>query len=97
MDDIVILHSDKKFLHSLKRAFDNIFEKDYDLKIKDNWQVFPVDSRGIDFVGYRFFHDKVILRKRIYKRARYVFSRPWKHRAIPSYYGWCKHANVHSF
>lgn len=97
MDDIVILHSDKNYLHNLKNRFDKILEKHFDLKIKENWQVFPVDDRGIDYVGYRFFRNKVILRKRIYKNARYIFSRKYKHKAIPSYYGWCKHANVKTF
>lgn len=97
MDDICILHHDKTYLHKLKRDFDKLLNEEYDLKIKENWQVFPVDSRGIDFVGYRFFHNRIILRKRIYKKARYVFSRPYKHKAYNSYYGWCKHANIARF
>lgn len=97
MDDITILHHDKNYLHSLKRDFDKILKDEYDLTIKENWQVFPFESRGIDFVGYRFFHNRTILRKRIYKKARYVFSRKYKHKAWSSYYGWCKHANITEF
>ena len=33
-----------------------------------NWQVFPVDVRGIDFIGFRCFHGYTLLRKRTYKR-----------------------------
>ncbi|MGL5963190.1 MAG: RNA-directed DNA polymerase, partial [Fusobacteriaceae bacterium] len=97
MDDITIMHHDKSYLHSLKRHFDKVFEERFDLKIKENWQIFPVAVRGIDFIGYRFFHNRVILRKRIYKKARYVFSRPHKHKAWSSYYGWCKHADITEF
>jgi retron-type reverse transcriptase len=97
MDDIVILHEDKAYLHKLKRLFDDVFREEYDLKIKENWQVFPIEARGLDFVGYRFFHNRTILRKRIYKKARYVFSRKTKHKAYYSYYGWCKHANITEF
>lgn len=97
MDDIVILHSSKEYLHNLKKFFDWILDNYFDLKIKENWQVFPVDSRGIDYVGYRIFRDKIILRKRIYKNARYSFSRKRLHKAHASYYGWCKHANVKMF
>lgn len=97
MDDIVILHKDKQYLHTLKKMFDDILNSEYDLEIKQNWQVFPVDIRGIDYVGYRFFRDKIILRKHIYKKARYVFSREYKHKACISYYGWCKHANLYRF
>lgn len=97
MDDIVILHTSKEYLHNLKKFFDWILDNYFDLKIKENWQVFPVDSRGIDYVGYRIFRDKIILRKRIYKNARHSFSRKILHKSHASYYGWCKHANVKMF
>lgn len=35
------------------------------LKVKRNYQVFPVDSRGIDFLGYVFRHTHTRLRKSI--------------------------------
>lgn len=47
------------------------------LQVKDNWQIFPVDSRGIDFLGYRFFHKYVLLRKSIKKR---IFKRIGQYR-----------------
>lgn len=97
MDDIVVLGANKKELHKINKKFHYILKEKFDLEIKDNWQIFPVDARGIDFIGYRLFRNKVILRKRIYKRARYVFSRGYIHKALPSYYGWCKHANVKTF
>jgi hypothetical protein len=31
--------------------------------MKDNWQVFPIDSRGIPYLGYRVFSDHVLLKK----------------------------------
>lgn len=34
-------------------------------RLKPNYQIFPVDDRGIDFVGYRFYHTHVLLRKSI--------------------------------
>ncbi|MGL6130660.1 MAG: RNA-directed DNA polymerase [Fusobacteriaceae bacterium] len=97
MDDITIMHHDKSYLRSLKENFDKIFLDEYDLKIKENWQVFPVESRGIDFLGYRFFHDKVILRRHIYKKAKKVLNKGKKHKAWASYYGWCKHASINRF
>lgn len=97
MDDIVILHKDKRILHEYHRRLSKILNDKFDLRIKENWQIFPTDIRGIDFVGYRFFRNRTILRKRIYKNARYTFSRPYIHKATPSYLGWCKHANVKMF
>ena len=35
------------------------------LQVKDNWQVFPLNKRGLDFVGYVFHPGYTKLRKRI--------------------------------
>lgn len=97
MDDIVIIAKDKLYLHKINILLHEILKKDFDLSIKENWQIFPIDIRGIDFVGYRLFHNKTILRKNIYKKVRYVFSKNKYHKSVPSYYGWCKHANIKNF
>nr|UVM80501.1 MAG: MatK/TrnK amino terminal region [Bacteriophage sp.] len=45
------------------------------LKVKDNYQIYPVDSRGINFVGYVFYHTHALIRKSIkYKIIRLVNS-----------------------
>lgn len=96
-DDIVILHHSKETLHKIKLYFDKYLRDNLKLEIKGNWQVFPTFVRGVDFVGYRFFKDKTIVRKRVYKKARKIFSRRFKHKATPSYLGWFKHANCSKF
>jgi len=68
MDDVVILSDSKEFLHSLKRKMDVYLQSELRLKIKDNWQVFPTNTRGIDFVGYRHFYEFKLLRKTSCKR-----------------------------
>jgi RNA-directed DNA polymerase len=68
MDDIVILHHSKEYLHQLKREMDIYLDNELKLKIKDNWQVFPTAIRGIDFVGYRHFYGYKLLRKSTCKR-----------------------------
>lgn len=70
MDDIVILGPNKKKLHKARECIGRFLETLLGLKLKSNWQVFPVDSRGIDFVGYRFFHHKTILRRRNFQKLR---------------------------
>lgn len=93
-DDMVFLHSEKEELHELRRKIDAYFTNDLKLKMKDNWQVFPVESRGIDFLGYVFFHDHIRLRKRIKKNfARKITKHPGDEKIIASYKGWCKHGN----
>lgn len=63
MDDMILIGPNKRDLHkAIKRISEKLNE--LGLELKDNWQVFRVDSRGIDFVGYRFFHDHVLLRRR---------------------------------
>ena len=63
MDDIVILHNSKQWLHELKHSIDEYLDSELSLEIKGNWQVFPTKVRGIDFVGYRHFYKYKLLRK----------------------------------
>jgi len=67
MDDIIILHKDKLYLHDLIAEIEKILYNDFGLKIKQNWQIFPVGDRGIDYLGYRTFYNKRLLRKRTKK------------------------------
>lgn len=61
MDDIIILGYSKPWLHQQKgNISEALAEKG--LRLKSNWQVFPIDDRGIDFVGYRVFSDHILLR-----------------------------------
>lgn len=63
MDDLVLIGPNKKKLHgAIRKIIDHL--AGMDLELKDNWQVFRTDDRGIDFVGYRFFHGHTLLRKR---------------------------------
>ena len=102
-DDLVILHHDKEFLHSARKQIEEKL-RDIKLTLKANWQVFPVASRGIDFLGYRFFHTHTLLRKRVAKqmisKLRTCHTKWQKMDGVKllskvmSYYGWQKHANA---
>jgi len=102
-DDIVILHKDKEFLHQLKNEIEEYLNINLKLKLKENWQVFPVDKRGVDFLGYRFYHNYILLRKSIKKRftksiieiRKNYNNLKWTKivNSVMSYYGWLKHAN----
>lgn len=65
MDDIIILHHDKRYLHELRKEIEEYWQVNLDLGMKPNWQVYPVKSRGIDFIGFRMFGDYILLRKSI--------------------------------
>ena len=102
-DDIVVLSDSKSTLHRIRREVDEYFRLNLKLEMKKNWQVFPVASRGIDFLGYRFFHGYTLLRKSIAKRfvsKANNIRRNWEKMSyssvvngIMSYYGWVKHGN----
>lgn len=104
-DDIVILHSDKKYLHELRKEIQRYISENLNLTLKENWQVFPVDIRGIDFLGYRFFRNYALLRKRTAKKLKRKISRIKNKRILSftdvctlnSYLGWTKHCDSYRF
>ncbi|MGX7196719.1 RNA-directed DNA polymerase [Enterococcus olivae] len=104
MDDIVILGSDKQALHRLRKEI-AVYFKGLKLTIKENWQVFPTNVRGIDFVGYRVFRGYKLLRKSTCKamkkkmlrlKRKELQGRPLnfsEYCAINSYQGWLVHCD----
>jgi len=67
MDDMVLMGPNKKLLHKARKSI-AAFLSGLGLRLKENWQVFPVDARGIDFVGFRFYHSHTTLRRRNFLR-----------------------------
>lgn len=92
-DDIVILDSRKDRLHPLLHDIKQ-YLSDLKLEVKDNHQVFPVDSRGIDFVGYVFRHSHIRIRKRIKQSFARKLAKHPTHPSMASYYGWLSHCNA---
>lgn len=100
-DDIVVLHQDKAYLHNLLKDIEVYFADNLKLEVKDNWQVFPVASRGIDFVGYVFYHTHTLMRKSIKQtfcrkvaklNKRQMGSKTYR-REICSWLGWSSHCD----
>ena len=100
-DDIVILAGDKPHLHDLFIKMKQYLSENLKLEIKKNYQVFPVEKRGIDFVGYVFFHEHILMRKTIKKRLcrkaaklnkRKLSAKEYKQHIAPNI-GWAKHCN----
>lgn len=96
-DDIVILSDDKQYLHALLGDIRFYLKDKLKLDVKNNYQVFPISStghgRGIDFVGYVFYHTHVRLRKRIKKNFARMLAKTRRRESIASYNGWIKHCN----
>lgn len=107
-DDMVFFAEDKESLHRLIAEI-----KEYlaglRLKVKDNWQIFPVadsrydkSGRGVDFLGFVFYHSQIQIRKRIKKNlcrkaARYADRKditPEEYlKQMCSYFGWAQYSN----
>lgn len=101
-DDIVILAPSKEELHALLHDI-RAYLGDLKLHVKRNYQVFPVESRGIDFLGYVFYHKKTLLRKRVKQnlcrrvaslnRRKEVPPQKVYQQQICSWWGWCKYCD----
>lgn len=63
-DDIVVLSDSKVFLSGVLVFINDYLNNDRVLDIKRNYQIYPVDSRGVDFVGYVTYHTHCLARKR---------------------------------
>ena len=79
MDDIVILHKNKDYLHKLRKEIQDYWAVNLNLTMKENYQVFPTDSRGIDFVGFVFRHNGVRVRRKNALHLRKVSNSIKKH------------------
>lgn len=100
-DDIVILSDNKNYLRNILVSIKLYLRQVLNLELKPNYQIFPVESRGIDFVGYKFYHTHILLRKSIKKRM-FKSIEIYKHQGIDSeefwrrmssYQGWMKYCN----
>lgn len=98
-DDIVILHPDKDYLRYCLQEIEKYLADNLKLKVKRNWQIFPVEARGIDFIGYVFYHDRTLLRKDTKKKFIHKLSYKSKNKRLASlaaYWGWCKYGSCHN-
>lgn len=92
-DDLVILSDNKPYLHNLLSEISTYLDEKLKLKVKGNYQVFPVASRGIDFVGYVFYHTHTRLRKTIKQSFARMLATNRNRASIASYRGWASHCD----
>lgn len=100
-DDIVLLSDSKEKLHNWFNQIKDYLENKLKLQVKSNWQIFPVEARGIDYVGYVTRHKYVKLRKStkmrmwktIHKYEKNEIDKEKLQRSLTSYFGWLKYCN----
>lgn len=85
MDNLTLFSNNKKYLHY---CINKIKERLLSLKLrlKNNWQVFPINKRLICALGYRFNKNFSLLRKRslfkLKRHYRIVLNKFQKHKRI---------------
>jgi len=77
MDDIVILDKDPARLRDSFQAISEFSHKNLRLKIS-KWSVGPL-SQGVNFLGYRIWHDHKLLRRDSVMRAKRKVAKFVKH------------------
>lgn len=95
-DDIVILNSNKIELHKLLINIKSYLSSKLKLEIKNNYQIFPINSRGLDFVGYKTYHTHTLIRKSIKNNFIRMINKNNNGKSKASYYGWFCHANTYN-
>lgn len=101
---MVLFGSNKKAPRKARVALEYKFHE-MGLRLKENWQLFMIKHRALDFLGFRFFRDKTILRRsialRIMRKARKISKLAvitFKHAAaMVSYMGWVVHSDSQYF
>ena len=70
MDDILILSPNKRFLR--KTILPAVIQElsKLELTLKPNWRIYNVEEFGIDMMGFRFYPNRTIARKHIFKNFR---------------------------
>lgn len=103
-DDMLMFESNKRRLHHKRKLIEQYIAKEH-LRIKPNWQVYEVDSRPIDFLGFKFYRDHIALRDTLYlrlkRRSKKSSKKPYltvcDAQSIVSRWGYIKHTDSHNF
>lgn len=101
MDDILLLGSSKKNVKKASKQLEAYLNNVLNLELKPTYQLFPLDSRPIDMMGYKIYTFKTTIRKRIFNRANKVYLKSKSNNfelsvqdayKVVSYYGYFKHS-----
>lgn len=101
MDDILLLGSSKKNVKMASKSLEKYLNEKLGLSLKPSYQLFPLDSRPIDMMGYKIWTYKTTVRRRIFNSANKVFVKLKNPknpmtlkdaRKVVSYYGYFKYS-----
>lgn len=100
MDDFIILCDDGERARELRPKISSLLSS-FDLQLKETYSLSRTEITGIDFIGYRFFFNNTILRKRnlfkilklVHKMQKHGFYRLRDCRSLVSLMGMCTHCH----
>ena len=94
-DDLVIFGRSKERLRWVLSRVQFYIQCFLKLRVKRNYQIFPIESRGVDFLGYVFRHNYVLVRRKIRDRCIKAIKGNIQdiHKGLTSYFGWFIHCN----
>ena len=86
MDDMVIFGSNKRKLHKIKEQIEQYLNKELHLQLKDNWQIFFMDSirsrkkkgKFLDFLGFKFYRTHTGIRRKVALKTQRKAKRIYK-------------------
>lgn len=105
MDNIIILGNNKEELAKLNLDVELFLWNNLHLVLKENYQIYPIESRLINFIGYRYAKEYTKLSKGTCNRFKNLCMTILKnkhcteheYKALNSYYGilkWCDATNL---
>lgn len=105
MDDIILIGSNKKHVKKAAIELEKYLNKFFELNLKSDYQLFSLDSRPIDMMGYKIYSDHTTIRKRIFKPANKLFNKVKgkdtmslkEAQSLASYYGYFKYTNCYKY
>ena len=77
IDNLTLFASSKRKLHKAIKAISKWLTS-VGLRLKENWQVYRVSARMVSALGYRYNHQKTLLRKRNLLRLKRQLARAYK-------------------
>ena len=111
MDDMVIFGPNKRKLHKIRECINSYLNEILGLNMNPKWQVYRFDyikdnehfGRDLDFMGFRFFRGRVILRKsimiKVTRKAKNIHKKGKFNikdaRQIVSYFGWLDNTDTY--
>lgn len=104
MDDFIIIHHDKEYLHLALRKIELFLEHELSLTLNNKTQIFPIskqNGRSLDYLGYHIYSHTKRLRKSSVKRIKTKIRKHAKgkitdddmRKMSASWHGHAKHAD----